>query len=155
MLLKFGLILLVAANCATAFGATNFENTLQLNWLVAGAFNASGENALFADYLGGEARARPKAGATAGDNNPQIHWQEVKPNEKGEFDFSKIWNTRKRSIGYAYTEITAVEEKSVVVTIGSGINAQMRLNGEVVYESRLSRKPEPNKDTVVFRLQKG
>ncbi len=154
-LLKFGLILLVAANWASAFGATPSEDAIQLRWLIAGTFDASGENALFADYLGGEARVRPKAGATAGNSNLGILWQEVNPNEKGEFDFGKIRNNRKRSIGYAYTEIAADEEKSVVATVGSGNSVQVRLNGEVIYESRLSRKPDPDKDTLVLRLRKG
>lgn len=155
-LLKFGMVLLIAACCTPAFGATPSDDAIQLRWLVAGAFNASGENALFADYLNGEAQARPKAGvAVAGDIEPEIQWQEVKPNEKGEFDFGKIWNNKKRGIAYAYTEIPAEEEKYVVATVGSGINVQVRLNGEVIYESRLSRKPGPDKDTLVLHLQKG
>ena len=154
-LLKFGVILLVTLCRASAVGTTISDNAIELDWLVAGAFTVSGENALFADYLGGEDRVRPKAGAPAGNNNPGIQWQETKPNEKGEFDFGKIWNNRKRAIAYAYTEIPANEEKFVVATFGSGVNVQVRLNGEVVHESRLSRKPEADKDTVVLRLRKG
>jgi len=154
-LLKFSISLLVAVCYTSVFGRVVPDNPIQLNWLAAGAFDASGENALFADYLGDETRVRPKAGANAGNNHPEIKWQEVKPNEKGEFDFGKIWNNRKRSIAYAYTEILADEEKSVVTTIGSGINVQVRLNGEVLYESRLSRKTEPDKDTLVLPLRKG
>ncbi len=154
-LLKFGVILLVALCRTSAFGTTVSDNPIQLNWLVAGAFAASGENALFADYLNGEARVRPKSGAPAVNSSSEIRWQEAKPNEKGEFDFGKIWNNRKRSISYAYTEITADEEKPVVATFGSGIYVQVRLNGEVIHESRLSRKPEADKDTVVLPLRKG
>jgi len=154
-LLKFSVSLLVAVCYTSAFGRAVPDNAIQLNWRAAGGFDASGENALFADYLGDETRVRPKAGAKAGNNNPEIKWQEVRPNEKGEFDFGKIWNNRKRSIAYAYTEILADEEKSVVATIGSGISLQVRLNGEVIHESRLSRKTEPDKDTIVLPLRKG
>ena len=107
-LLKFGVILLVALCRMSAFGTTTPDNAIQFQWLVAGAFTASGENALFIDHLNGEALVRPKLGAPAG-NNLGIQWQEAKPNEKGEFDFGKIWNTSKRSIVYAYTEISANE----------------------------------------------
>lgn len=153
----FSLLFVVAVQAQTDVARETTEIT-KLRWLAAGAFAAEGENALFADHLsdsGGEARARPKAGATASHGNSGVRWQEVQPNEKGEFDFSKIWNNQKRAIAYAYTEIPADEEKYVVATIGSGNNIQVRLNGEVVYESRLSRKPEPDKDTLVLRLKRG
>ena len=153
----FSLLFVVSAQAQTDRAIETTE-IAKLRWLAAGAFAAEGENALFADYLsdsGGEARVRPKAGEAAGRSNLAIQWQEAQPSEKGEFDFGKIWNNQKRAIAYAFTEIPADKEKYVVATIGSGNNIQVRLNGEVVYESRLSRKPEADKDTLVLRLKKG
>ena len=70
----------------TNAGAENAK-ALNLRWLIAGSFEAKGENALFVDYLGGEAQTRPVPGAPAGDASQAIQWREEKPNEKGEFDF--------------------------------------------------------------------
>lgn len=153
----FSLLFVVSVQAQTERVIETTEIT-NLRWLAVGAFPAEGENALFTDYLsdsGGEARAHPKAGVTAGHRNSGVQWQEVQPNEKGEFDFDKIWNNRTRAIAYAFTEIPADKERYVVATIGSGNNIQVRLNGEVIYESRLSRKPEADKDTLVLRLKKG
>ena len=123
-----------------------------VRWLVAGPFAASGENALFHDQLGGEAFAHPRVGAAAVTN---AKWQTAVPNANGEFDFGAMWKGRGRSAAYAYTEITSADGKPAVITLGSGPEVQLRLNGEILFESRLSRKPEPDRDVVVLPLRKG
>ena len=123
-----------------------------VRWLVAGPFAASGENALFHDQLGGEAFAHPRVGAAAVTN---AKWQTAVPNANGEFDFGAMWKGRGRSAAYAYTEITSADGKPAVITLGSGPEVQLRLNGEILFESRLSRKPEPDRDVVVLPLRRG
>lgn len=130
-----------------------------LRWLIAGPVPVSGDNALFADYLsasGGEGRMRARIGEVAA-NRPEgpVRWQASSPDQDGLIDFTKVWPREGRAIAYAYAELEADVERYVVATIGSGNNIQVRLNGEVVYENRLSRKPAPDKDTLVLRLRKG
>lgn len=157
---KFGMILLLAACCASAFGSVPTDETMQLRWLVAGAFPSAGDsNALFKDYLaqGGESRVRAKAGEGAGKNPTGIvRWQEASSVPDGAIDFSKIFpDSSRRAVAYAYAEIDAPTSRNLVATIGSRNNIQVRLNGEIVLESRLSRKPQPDKDTLVLPLRKG
>src|SRR3954447_22325527 len=129
------------------------------NWLVAGPFPSIGDNALFKNYLNaptGELRVRARETDVAGvtENGP-VKWQAAASSSDGEIDFAKLWPGRKRSIAYAFTEIDSVRERRVVATIGSGSNVQVQLNGEILYESRLSRKPGPDVDTLVLNLKKG
>jgi len=157
-LLKLGVILLVAACRTVAFGSIPSDDQMQFRWLVAGAFPSAGDsNALFKDYLAqGELRIRAKAGEAAGKNSTGVvRWQEANPAMDSAIDFSKIFPNNKRAVAYAYTEIDAPTNRNLVATIGSGNNIQVRLNGEIVLESRLSRKPKPDKDALVFPLRKG
>ncbi len=157
-LLKLGMILLVAVCGTSAFGKTLSDDAIPLRWLVAGAFPSKGSNALFKDYLEAqnETRLRVKAGEAAGKNSSGVvRWQEAISAPDGVIDFSKIFTNEKRAVGYAYAEIDAPTAQTLVATIGSGNNIQVRLNGEIVLESRLSRKPEPDKDALVLPLRKG
>lgn len=138
--------------CSRAAGSQATQALTGLHWLMAGPFPVSGENALFDDRLGGEASARPREGATAA---PGIKWQPVVPNANGEFDLDAMRKGRSRSAVYAYAEISSADGKAAVITLGSGPEIQLRLNGEIMFESRLSRKPEPDRDAVVLPLQKG
>ena len=156
-LVKFSLILLLAL-CVPALGKTAFDDAVQLRWLVAGVFQSQGSNALFKDYLApqNETNLRAKAGEAAGKNSSGfVLWQEVDKTEDGAIDFSKMFPNEKRAVVYAYAEINAPTAQTLVATIGSGNNIQVRLNGEIVLESRLSRKPEADKDTLVLPLRKG
>lgn len=155
--IKFSLVLLVAACCASAFGTTSPDDAVQLRWLAAGAFPSEGSNALFKDYLAqGETNLRAKAGEAAGKNssNP-ARWQQASAAPDGSIDFSKIFPNNKRAVAYAYAEINAPTAQTLAATIGSRSNIQVRLNGEIILESRLSRKPEPDKDALVLPLRKG
>lgn len=155
--IKFSLILLLAL-CVSAFGETAPDEIVQLHWLVAGAFQSQGSNALFKDYLAqGETRPwQVKAGEAAGENSAGIvRWQEANMSEDGAINFAKIFPGEKRAVAYAYTEINAPRAQTLAATIGSGNNIQIRLNGEIVLESRLSRKPEADEDTLVLPLRKG
>ena len=157
-LLKFGVILLVAAYCTTAFGSIPPDETIQFRWLVVGPFPSVGDsNALFKDYLVQEEfRIRAKAGEAAGKNSTGVlRWQEANSAPEGAIDFSKIFPNPRRAVAYAYTEIDSTVKRNLAATIGSGNNIQIRLNGEIILESRLSRKPKPDKDTVVLPLRKG
>ncbi|MGI8467348.1 MAG: prolyl oligopeptidase family serine peptidase [Pyrinomonadaceae bacterium] len=155
--IKFSLILLLAL-CVPAFGKTVSDDAAQLRWLVAGAFQSQGSNALFKDYLApqNETNLRAKTSKAAGKNSLGIvRWQEADKTEDGAIDFSKMFPNEKSAVVYAYAEINAPTAQTLAATIGSGNNIQVRLNGEIVLESRLSRKPEADKDTLVLPLRKG
>ncbi len=142
---------------AMALGKTAAGEPVQLRWLVAGAFPSEGSNALFKDYLAPqkETNLRAKAGDEAGRNPAgTIYWHEAAVND-GAIDFSKMFPRERRAVVYAYAEVELPEAGVRVATIGSGKNIQVRLNGEIVLESRLSRKPEADKDTLVLPLRKG
>lgn len=158
--LKSGVAFLLALSFqATLVASPPSSESLPLRWLIAGPFPVSGDNALFADYLsvpGGETQIRARVGGAAANNSAGVvRWQASDPDQGGGIDFKKAWPGQRQAIAYAYTELHADAERDVVATIGSGNNIQVRLGGEIVYESRLSRKPEPDKDTLVLRLRKG
>jgi fermentation-respiration switch protein FrsA (DUF1100 family) len=151
--------MLVSVLHTSAGAVEQAANGTPVSWLVAGPFPVSGDNALFHHYLSsseGEERVRARAGTLAGKSSAKtIEWQAASPGRNGEIDFRKIWPTERRAIAFAYAELDSPLERFVAATVGSGNHIQLRLNGEVIYESRLSRKPEPDKDTIVLRLRKG
>jgi pimeloyl-ACP methyl ester carboxylesterase len=128
-------------------------------WLIAGPFSDSGDNALFKDYLwwaGGEAGMRARDGALAGWTSKHlVRWQKADTDEDGFIKFSKIWPIQYHSIAYAYTEIQSDSDKYVVATVLGGMNLQVRLNSEIVYENRLLRNEVADKDTLVLHIRKG
>lgn len=125
-------------------------------WLVAGPIPASGDNALFVDYLGergGESQARAREGEVAAG---VMKWQPSDSNvQDGAINFKKLWPSGGRFVAYAYAELSSNRERDVAATVGSGNNIQVRLNGEIIYESRLSRKLEADLDTLVLHLRRG
>lgn len=149
--------LLFVALEPSALALPQAANAHPTDWLIAGPFPVSGDNALFHDYLSQtDMGKRAQRGMIAGKSSDgTIMWQSVSLRQDGQLDFSKLWPARSRAIAYAYTELESSVERSVAATVGSGNNIQLRLNGELLYESRLSRKPEPDKDTVILRLRKG
>lgn len=156
----FALLLAVtfSAPAATLAQPTQAAESKSLHWLVAGPFLSTGRNALFQNYLEGtgEEHARAREGEVAAcPSSGEVRWQTAIADSNGRVDFSKIWPGQGRTIAYAYTELESHSERFAVATIGSGNSIQARLRGEVIYESRLSRKLEPNKDTLVLRLHKG
>jgi pimeloyl-ACP methyl ester carboxylesterase len=154
MLLAF----LMHAPLAFAQSGTAKESAL-LRWMIAGPFPVSGGNALFVDYLnnsGGEARVLPHAGGVAATNQAgALHWQMASTSTDGSINFRTIWPDQKRAVAYAYTELESGPDGYAVATVGSGNNIQIILNGEVIFESRLSRKPESDRDTLVLPLKRG
>ncbi|MDQ3687048.1 MAG: prolyl oligopeptidase family serine peptidase, partial [Acidobacteriota bacterium] len=151
-------VLLIAASVTPPVAARQAANVTEKNWLIAGPFPAVGENALFADYLssaGREADARAGEVASGDSAGGAVRWQPSNPDQDGIIDFKKIWPGQRRAVAYAYTELDSPSQRFLVATVGSGNNIQVSLNGEIVYESRLSRKAEPDKDTLVLRLRQG
>jgi hypothetical protein len=142
-----------------AHAAPQAAEALPLKWLVAGPFASVGDNALFKDYLSapaGEIRVRARETDVAGvSNGASVKWSAVVPDGDGQIDFSRLWPSERRAVAYAFTELESQTERHLVATIGSGSNLQVRLNGEIIYESRQSRKPEPDVDTLVLKLHKG
>jgi pimeloyl-ACP methyl ester carboxylesterase len=128
-------------------------------WLIAGPFAGSGQNALFRDYLkvaGGEAALRAREGDLADWGlGRSVRWRPATPDNDGIIDFRKIFPDKFRSIAYAYTEIVSDEDRYAVATIGSGIYVQVRLNGEIVHETRIFRATVRDEDTVLLPLRKG
>jgi enterochelin esterase-like enzyme len=156
--IRLALLVLIVFQAAGAYGETGPDEVTAMRWLVAGTFPSEGSNALFRDYLApqNEAKLRAKAGAAAGKNPAgKVNWQDAGLTPDGAIDFAKMFPNERRVIVYAYAEINAPAAQTLVATIGSGNNIQVRLNGEIVLESRLSRKPEADKDTLVLPLRKG
>jgi dienelactone hydrolase len=157
-----GLMLVLALSLQLPVVSAQSEspaNAAPLRWLILGPIPSSGSNALFVDYLsnpGGEAHVHARKGEMAAINQSgALRWQAANSDQDGRIDFKKMWPDQKRAIAYAYTELQSNAERYAVATIGSGDNIQVRLNGDIVFESRLSRKPELDKDTLVLRLHKG
>ncbi|MGH9825064.1 MAG: hypothetical protein ACREDR_17680, partial [Blastocatellia bacterium] len=128
-------------------------------WLIAGPFQDTGDNALFADclwWVGGEGGAKARDGGIAGRRwHSLVRWQQVTPAEDGVIDFAKIWPLRYHSVAYAYTEIESDSDRELVATIGSGTYIQVWLNGRVIFEDRLLRHFNPDRDALVLPLHKG
>ena len=128
------------------------------SWLVAGPFHGNGDNGLFKDYLSGvkEALSQARDGDLAAWGLAGIkRWQAAELSDEGVLDFKKLWDANFESVAYAYTEIESDADRYVSATVGSGTSVQIRVNGDVVYESRVFRRVETDKDTVVFPLRKG
>jgi hypothetical protein len=128
-------------------------------WLIAGPFSDSGDNALFKDYLwwaGGEAAMHARDGGLAGWSSKHlVRWQKANTGEDGLIKFGKLWPIGYHSTAYAYTEVTSDSDKYIVATVLGGMNLQIRLNGRIVYENRLLRNEQVDKDTLVLHLRKG
>lgn len=163
-----GLTLLIAAVLVTSmivlvqprllsFSSRSLSPLPAGSWLVAGPFSGNGDNALFKDYLSGEDQTHAREGEMAmWGLKGVVRWQTASPSANGLIDFNPIWPEASfQSIAYAYTELESERDQYVVATIGSGGDTQIRLNGEIVYETRVYRKAELNKDTIVLPLRKG
>jgi pimeloyl-ACP methyl ester carboxylesterase len=128
-------------------------------WLVAGPIPGNGDNALYKDYLSGdgEDKTRPREGEIAAWRwKGLVRWQTASPAANDSINLAAIWPAASlQSIAYLYTELESDRDQYAVATIGSGTDTQLRLNGEILYETRVFRKAEPDKDTVVLPLQKG
>lgn len=128
-------------------------------WLIAGPFRDTGDNALFSDLLwwvGGEKNVEAREGGIAGRRwHNLIRWKRATTAPDGLIDFKKIWPLGYHSIAYAYTEIESDSERDIVATLGSGTCLQVWLNGRVVFENRLMRHFNYDRDTVVLHIQKG
>ena len=162
LLMAAALVTSVAVLIRPSFFSFTSPSTSPLpagSWLVAGPFSGGGDNALFKDYLSGrgEEQARAREGEMAmWGLGGAIRWQKASPAASGLIDFNPIWPEASfPSIAYAYTELQSEQDQYAVATIGSGGDTQIRLNGEVVYETRVFRRAELNKDTVVLPLRKG
>ncbi|RPJ53552.1 MAG: hypothetical protein EHM23_30740, partial [Acidobacteria bacterium] len=142
---------LVIASSSLDPASDTSQTVTPSQWMVIGPFASEGNNAAFKDYLtqaGGE--ANPSLVDSAGKR-----WQAARADAEGRVSFGKLWPGSKRAIAYASATLQSTEERFVAITLGSGNNIQIRLNGDIVYESRLSRKPESDKDTLVLHLRKG
>ncbi|HWC77098.1 MAG TPA: prolyl oligopeptidase family serine peptidase, partial [Blastocatellia bacterium] len=170
MKIRLGLILLMAAAVVTSMAilvrpqllsfALGSSGTLPDGaWLIAGPFSGNGDNGLYKNYLSAERedQLRAREGEIAALSlTGLIRWQTASPSQNGLIDFAGMWpKASLQSVAYAYAELESEQDQLVVATIGSGTDLQLRLNGEIVYETRVSRKAELNKDTVVLPLRKG
>lgn len=140
-----------------SFQTTDIESSPV--WLIAGPFSDSGDNSLFKDYLrwvGGEAMVRPLEGGLAGvSSKGLVRWQKAEPDSEGLINFKNVWPIQYHSTAYAYTEINSDSDRYVVATVLGGMNLQVRLNGDTVYENRLLRNEQMDKDAIVLHLKKG
>lgn len=142
----------------TASGQAPSADAFKLEWLVAGPFPGDEANSLFQDHLSspGEAAVRATPGSIAGRNaGTNIVWRPAEISDGGAIDLSRLVPAGIRSVVYAYSEINSPTTQNVVALLGSGINIQLRLNGGIIFENKLSRKPEPGRDTIVLPLRKG
>lgn len=161
--IKVSIAALVILVSILAFGLTvraqvQAPDPDKLNWLVAGPFPGDEANSLFKDHLSapGEAAVRATPGSTAGRNaGTNIVWQPAEISDGGAIDLSRLVPDGKRSVVFAYSEISSPTAQNIVALLGSGVNIQLRLNGEILFENKLSRKPESGRDTIVLPLRKG
>ncbi|MFB3905544.1 MAG: heparinase II/III family protein [Acidobacteriota bacterium] len=155
-LLLISVFLAVLLSAADAPGALEQAQTPASavtpgHWMVIGPFPAEGNNALFKDYL---TQAGGEADFSLVDSAGK-RWQKAAADAEGRVFFHKLWPGAKRAVAYAFATLQCPEDRYAAVTLGSGNHVQIRLNGDIVYESRLSRKPESDKDTLLLPLRKG
>src|SRR5262245_16046947 len=153
LLIVAALVILIVVLVRPRFLSSSTASLPAGSWLVAGPFSGNGDNALYTDYLSGdgEDHLRAREGETARWGlTGLVRWQNASPAANGLLDLASIWpSASPESMAYAYTELESELDHYVVATIGSGTDLQIRLNGEIVYETRVFRKAELNKDTLV------
>ncbi|GEM_PF-1237300 len=130
-----------------------------LRWLVLGPFPNHGYNSFYKDFLkpsGGERKSAPRQGDRVVSNSGlDLRWREAFSDTNGLLDVGRLMPNDRKGIAYAYTQLPSQQDQTVAATFGFAGSLQVWLNGTLVHELRISRKPEPDTDVIVLKLKKG
>src|SRR5690606_4037272 len=73
----------------------------------------------------------------------------------GYVDFTKLFPPAENAVAYAYREMEFDTDGSVKFGVGSNDGVKVWVNGKTVLDRPVSRRAEPNQDTVAVRVKKG
>ncbi len=153
------LLFLATAVAADAQSGINEEGFVQ-RWLVLApipmAGGQSGADALGKEQVSGEAKLKPKAGATVRAGGKDLTWKEHTCKDHL-LDFNALLGAETEdSVAYAVTYIECPEElKGVKMKTGSDDQVKVYLNGREVFKFDEPRAAEKDQDTTEVTLRKG
>lgn len=128
-------------------------------WLVLGGFPDRGDNSLYKDFFkpsSSEQRVRPRSGDSMHTmSGATLRWRDISVQQNVFLNVGTVVPAEKKGIAYAYTVLLSEKEETIAATFGHSGSLRVWLNGELVHENRISRKPEPDKDVLVLSLKKG
>ena len=96
-----------------------------------------------------------------GEEKPiEVKWQHTLDREgeilgEGPLDFTGYFDTVKRGVAYAYTEISSDQERDVTLYTGSDQRLTVWVNGEKVLRRFVYRAAAPDQDRTNIHLKKG
>ena len=129
------------------------------NWLIVAPYTYDGESGaveLDREFLPGEAQLRPKAGDKARVGVRERTWT---PHETADYfiDFYESFgqNGGEYAVGYAVAYLTADEDMSVTLAMGSNDQAKVWLNGQEVVKATEGRGLAMDSDKSEVRLVRG
>lgn len=122
------------------------------DWSVIGPFDNSDAKALSTVFAPEKEFSANKT--YNGKNGVSIKWQPA-GESSGYIDFNKLFTPNENVVSYAYKTVTLSESKTMKFGVGSNDGVRVWVNGKLVLDRQLSRKAEPNEDTISVPMQKG
>jgi predicted esterase len=135
-------------------------------WLICGPFpsppvsgTAGPRQGFSADYLGGEAAARPVNGQVQpAPGGGQVKWfAHTAPGNK--IDLRQLFISQgkpaEQVVAYAYTTITRPAEEQTFISVGSDDGVRLWVNGELVLDHAIDRGAQPDQELVPVTLRAG
>lgn len=155
------LVVIVAISNSLIAQETDVKGQTIKKWLVLGPIPQAGDHYFYKDLLtglGGESRVVPMKGDTVEQAGPHpLIWKSAEIDKNEFLNLDKVLGLENRHTGiaYAFARIESDRDKLMPVTLGHTGSLRVWLNGELIHQNRISRKPESDKDVVVVALRKG
>lgn len=138
--------------------AESADITFITDWWIVGPFNYSG------DHSGGqglkavfppERQSFDRQASYSGGKGETLTWKHYEDPAYGYVDFTKLFPPAENAVAYAYREMEFDTDGSVKFGVGSNDGVKVWVNGKTVLDRPVSRRAEPNQDTVTVRVKKG
>lgn len=130
------------------FASQNFQ--IIETWKINGPYQMKGDNSFNLDFLkelGGERLINSEIAST---------WNSFRSDSNGYVNLSKYEkNEKSTGIFYLYSTLNSDKEKNLALTLGYTGGLKVWVNGRVVYDNRISRKPIPDNDLIAVKINKG
>jgi len=128
-------------------------NTFITDWKVIGPFDNQDAKAL-ARVLGPE--QDPDAiQSHKGIGGAVLNWKNRNDKTSGYVDFTKIFKPTESVVAYAFRKVNVPADQKIKFGVGSNDGVKVWINNKLVLDRPLSRKAEPNQDTIQVPLHKG
>ncbi len=128
-------------------------NTFITDWKVIGPFDNQDAKAL-ARVLGPE--QDPDAiQSHKGIGGAVLNWKNRNDKTSGYVDFTKIFKPTENVVAYAFRKVNVPADQKIKFGVGSNDGVKVWINNKLVLDRPLSRKAEPNQDTIQVPLHKG